>query len=399
MKFKHLAQMFLSLCLAVQLNFAEANKNYDEEITLPVGTNFDLEMEEITRYEYDGNYVKAQTVNGKEQFILQKVGDTIINVIMEENGQKTEMRVLVHIVTEQQFNGTEPAKEAPKTTTPAKTTQNKPAATTSTVNTAKPSTTTPAKTTAPTNTTKPAASTQAKPAASTTSTNADKPTAQPSANGTPAPSVPGANTPAKTEATSTPAANTPAKAEIPAATAPAKTEATATAVTEPAKVTAPVQAEAPKAPASTIYGTPVSRPANVTPTNTIEAAKQKAENLAFDVLDLVNAERTKAGLTPLTMTKDLIDTALVRCKEIPKRFSHTRPDNTRYFTAMTMQGSVREENIAAGQTTAEAVVKAWLAAPNSKEIILNPAFRELGVGYFETVGASYGCYWVQIFRG
>lgn len=369
MRFKHLAQMFLSLCLVAQLNFAEANKNYDEEITLPVGTNFDLEMEEITRYEYDGNYVKAQTVNGKEQFILQKTGDTIINVIMEENGQKTEMRVLVHIVTEQQFNGTEPAKEAPKATT-----KNKPAANT------------PAKATTP------AAANQTKPAATAPAANSQ--------------TKPAATTPATTTQ-SKPAANAPAKATTPAATPQTKPAATApaTAVTQPSKITAPAQtapttsATAPVATTSKVYGTAVSRPANITPANTIEAAKLKAQQLSFDVLDLVNAERAKAGLTPLTMTKDLMYTALVRAKEIPKRFSHTRPDNTRYFTAMTMQGSVREENIAAGQTTATAVVKAWMAAPNSKEIILNPAFRELGVGYFETIGANYACYWVQIFRG
>ena len=53
MRFKRLAQILLSLCLVTQLNFAQANKNYDEEITLPIGTNFDLEMEEVTRYEYE----------------------------------------------------------------------------------------------------------------------------------------------------------------------------------------------------------------------------------------------------------------------------------------------------------------------------------------------------------
>lgn len=378
MKFKHLAQMFLSLCLAAQLNFAEANNNYDEEITLPVGTNFDLEMEEITRYEYDGNYVKAQTVNGKEQFILQKTGDTIINVIMEENGQKTEMRVLVHIVTEQQFNGTEPAKPA-TTTAPAA----KPAVPTKPAT--QPAATTPAK--------------PAKPAATTPAPAQTKPSTT-----TPAATQPKASAPAKAATPAKPAATTSAKT----ATEPAKAAAPTTTVTEPAKVATPaattptakpVSSAAPVAPTYKVYGTAISRPVNIVPANTIEAAKLKAQNLSFDVLDLVNAERAKAGLVPLTMTKDLMDVALLRSKEIPKRFSHTRPDNTRYFTAMTMQGTVREENIAAGQTTAEAVVKAWMAAPNSKEIILNPAFRELGVGYFETVGASYNCYWVQIFRG
>lgn len=352
MKIKRFATLFLSLCLAAQLNFCSANPSYDEEITLPLGTNFDLEMEEITRYEYDGNYVKAQTVNGKEQFILQKTGDTIITVVLEEKGQKTEMKVLVHIVTEQQFNGT------PTTTAPA-TSTTKPAAKTSTA---------PAKTTA---TTQPAAKEPAKTPAQvqpTATAKTEAPAAAPAA-------------PAKTEA----------PAAAPAPTTPAQTE-------KPAAAPATKPAEPPKA-VEARYGTTITRAQAPAANNSIEAIKFKINQNAFDVLDLVNAERVKNGLKPLVMVKDLYDSAAIRSKEIPKRFTHTRPDNTRYFTVYTNLGTCQEENIAAGQTTAEAVVKAWLSMPTSRNNILNPNYTEIGVGYFEATAANYPYYWVQLFRG
>lgn len=362
MKTKRFATLLLSICLAAQLNFCSADKNYDEEITLPIGTNFDLEMEEITRYEYDGNYVKAQTVNGKEQFILQKTGDTIITVVLEEKGQKTEMKVLVHIVTEQQFNGT-PTATAPTTTT-------KPAAKTSTAPpktapaTTKPTATAPAKAPAPV---QPAA-----PAKTAAPTTAPVATAK-------------APESAKQETSPATAAPQPVK---PAATTPVEKPATTT--------TTPV--EPPKA-ATARYGTTITRSQAPAANNSIEATKFKVNQNAFDVLDLVNAERTKNGLKPLVMVKDLYDAAETRSKEISKRFTHTRPDNTRYFTVYTNLGTCQEENIAAGQPTAAAVVKAWLSMPTSRNNILNPNYTEMGVGYFEPIAANYSCYWVQLFRG
>lgn len=350
MKLKFLANLALSLCLVAQLNFASAAKDYDEEITLPVGTNFDLEMEEITRYEYDGNFVDAKTVDGKEQIILKKTGDTIITVIMEEDGQKTEMKVLVHIVTDQQF-------DSPKTTTATTPDIKQPTApNTVTANTPTPATKKPNK------------------VITKKGTANDKKVKQP-------------NKIIKIQ----PSTDKPA--EIPQEAEPSSDQQTAAPVEAKTEVTSV------PAPTFQIYGTPTSRPADVTPANTIEAARLKTQNLCFDVLDLVNAERTQAGLTPLTMTKDLADAALVRAKELPKRFSHTRPDNTRYFTALSNRGNATEENIAAGQTSASAVHKAWMAAPNSKSIILNPNFKEIGIGYFETISADFPCYWVQIFRG
>ena len=121
--------------------------------------------------------------------------------------------------------------------------------------------------------------------------------------------------------------------------------------------------------------------------------------MAFDVLDAVNVERTKRNLRPLSMAKDLLGEAYLRAQELPKRFSHTRPDGSKCFTVMSNPGSYQGENIAAGQVNAAAVVKAWMNSPNHKENILSPNFTELGVGYYEATGATYPYYWIQLFRG
>ena len=342
MKNNKLTTFLLALCLAAQLNICSAEKNYDEEITLPLGTNFDLEMEEVTRYEYDGNFVKIQTVNGKDQFILQKTGDTIITVVMEENGKKTELKVLVHIVTEQQFNelsdNDDPAaKPATATTAPA----------------AKPATAT----TAP----------AAKPATATTA-----PAAKP-ATATTAPAAKPAT------ATTTPAAKSPATATTPAAKPPA--------TTTPAPVLTAVRT-----------GQTMTRSTRQPQTHN-EAVQYQAEQYAFDVLDLINMERGKQKLRPLSMPRDLFNEAKLRSKEIANRFSHIRPDGTKFSTVMSNPGALQAENMAGGQTSPAAVVKAWMASSINRTNILNPNFTELGVGYHATTTGGYASYWILLLRG
>ena len=57
------------------------------------------------------------------------------------------------------------------------------------------------------------------------------------------------------------------------------------------------------------------------------------------------------------------------------------------------------ENIAAGQmyTTAEEVVKGWLASDGHCANIMNPDFNELGMAKMEKSGTTYDIYWTQNF--
>lgn len=129
------------------------------------------------------------------------------------------------------------------------------------------------------------------------------------------------------------------------------------------------------------------------------AEKADKENFPQEVLRLVNVERSKVGLSPLKFSKDLAASAYVRAVELPTKFSHTRPDGSKCFTAMAKRGHILGENLAGGQTSPKQVVKAWMDSESHRENILNPKFTELGVVYYYQANSKYKHYWVQHFRG
>lgn len=118
-----------------------------------------------------------------------------------------------------------------------------------------------------------------------------------------------------------------------------------------------------------------------------------------EVLRLVNAERAKVGLQPLRYANDLAASALIRAREIPIKFSHTRPNGSKCFTAMPQIGHILGENLAGGQTTPQKVVEAWMNSETHRANILNKQFRELGVVYYYQANSKFKHYWVQHFRG
>lgn len=128
--------------------------------------------------------------------------------------------------------------------------------------------------------------------------------------------------------------------------------------------------------------------------------KAERENFPIEVLRLVNKERAKVGKAPLKFAKDLAASAYVRAVELPTKFSHTRPNGSKCFTAMpTTRGSILGENLAGGQTSPKQVVQAWMDSPSHRENILNPKYTELGVVYYYQANSKYKHYWVQHFRG
>ena len=117
-----------------------------------------------------------------------------------------------------------------------------------------------------------------------------------------------------------------------------------------------------------------------------------------EVVDLVNAERAKEGLAPLTIDLKVQAAAMVRAKECEQRFSHTRPNGSSFATALKEQGvSYRSsgENIAWGQRSPEEVMKAWMNSSGHRANIMNPNFTTIGVGYYENANGTD--YWCQLF--
>ena len=122
------------------------------------------------------------------------------------------------------------------------------------------------------------------------------------------------------------------------------------------------------------------------PGNGDSGTTDSEENLTFaeQVVALVNEERTKAGLSALTLDENIASAALIRSKEIETSFSHTRPDGRGFGTVLTDNGITYRgagENIAWGQKTPEAVMTAWMNSAGHRANILDPNFKKIGVGH------------------
>ncbi len=122
-------------------------------------------------------------------------------------------------------------------------------------------------------------------------------------------------------------------------------------------------------------------------------------SFARRVLNLVNKERAKEGLSGLKLDTSLCRVAKLRAEEITENFDHTRPDGSSCFTILkenNISYHAAGENIAAGQRTPEQVVKSWMDSPGHRENIMSKDFHKLGVGYMKA-DDEYGYYWVQLF--
>lgn len=120
-----------------------------------------------------------------------------------------------------------------------------------------------------------------------------------------------------------------------------------------------------------------------------------------EVLDLVNAERAKYGLTALEMgDANLTAAAQTRAEEIATVNSHVRPDGSKCFTVLNDYGvtdAPTGENAAWGSVSPEEVVEAWMNSAGHRANILDPEARKMGVGYYYNSSSAWGHQWIQIF--
>ncbi|MBW4828034.1 MAG: serine protease [Clostridiaceae bacterium] len=117
------------------------------------------------------------------------------------------------------------------------------------------------------------------------------------------------------------------------------------------------------------------------------------------VVELVNVERNKAGLSPLTYNEELSKVARIKSQDMADKnyFSHNSPTYKDPFTMMKNFGikyGQAGENIAKGYSNADSVVKGWMNSPGHRANILNSNFKKIGVGYVNKGGTTY---WTQMF--
>lgn len=140
---------------------------------------------------------------------------------------------------------------------------------------------------------------------------------------------------------------------------------------------------------------------NATAQEKISQDAQDASNTqAAQVLALVNDERAKAGLQPLTLDNTLNRVAAEKARDMAVNgyFSHDSPTYGSPFDMMRSFGVDYQsagENIAAGQKSASEVMQSWMNSSGHRANILSPKYTKLGVGYYDA--GSKAPYWVQEF--
>jgi uncharacterized protein YkwD/stress response protein SCP2 len=125
-----------------------------------------------------------------------------------------------------------------------------------------------------------------------------------------------------------------------------------------------------------------------------------AAGVLGEVVDRTNAERGRHGLRPLAVDQRLAAAAQAHSADMVRRgfFAHESPDGRQVWDRAVAAGYAYRkvaENIAAGQRTAEEVVRGWMESPGHRANILDRDLTQIGVGRAD--GGSYGVYWTQVF--
>ncbi len=138
-----------------------------------------------------------------------------------------------------------------------------------------------------------------------------------------------------------------------------------------------------------------------TPTTHPTAETLAAEQKAFD---MVNAQRTAAGLSALVMDETLRAVARAHSEDMVNRayFDHVNPDGKDSFQRMDAAGlnyMSAGENIAWNNTAtpAETAVAGWLASPHHLANIMRAQFNHTGMGAATDGHGAY--YFTQDFIG
>ncbi|MFC5924914.1 CAP domain-containing protein [Micromonospora vulcania] len=162
----------------------------------------------------------------------------------------------------------------------------------------------------------------------------------------------------------------------------------------PSKVVKPTPASS----STTAASRGSARRSSSSPSTTGSGSSGSVSAQAREVVDLVNAERAKAGCKALTINTKLMTAAQRHSQDQAdhQNMSHTGSDGSDSGVRLDRVGYAWRtygENVAWNQKTPAAVMDAWMNSSGHRANILNCAFTEIGVG----IASSNGPYWTQVF--
>ena len=133
----------------------------------------------------------------------------------------------------------------------------------------------------------------------------------------------------------------------------------------------------------------------------VAASNATGEDDAFEqeVLTLINKERAKAGLAGVTYNPMLDNAAEKHASHmgIVRKMAHDGIGDGDPGERIRAEGFGKSwgENVAVGQTSAAQVVAEWMASPGHRRNILDPNYKQMGVGL--VTGSDGRNYWAQEF--
>ena len=110
--------------------------------------------------------------------------------------------------------------------------------------------------------------------------------------------------------------------------------------------------------------------------------------------DAINARRSEAELSALSLDGRLCTAAAQRARELSVSWSHTRPDGSHYSTVLAEFScgySQARENLyyTAGSANAKTIVEKWISSDDHREILLSPNAAAMGIASFQCDGITY----------
>lgn len=136
------------------------------------------------------------------------------------------------------------------------------------------------------------------------------------------------------------------------------------------------------------------------PMKTTGSDEPNFQEMADQIIVLVNEARAEAGLNPVYAVPYLNGIANVRAEECVELFSHERKDGSSFADLIDDDLIPWErcfENLASGMNSVEATFEQWRNSPKHWSAIMNPEITHMGAGVSYAPGSQYGWYWEQVF--